>query len=239
MRITDWPADERPREKLLQRGAESLSDAELLAIFLRVGVTGVSAVDLARQLLQRFGSLNALFAASQDEVSSVRGLGAAKYAQLQAVLEMARRSLLEDMQQQPVLGSVKTVKQYLGLRLGRLPREVVLGLFLDSQHRLIQSAELARGTLDQCVIYPREVAQQALACHAASLILAHNHPSGRPDASPADHQLTRMLQRALHLLDIRLLDHVIVAGNQSLSFAEQGWLLSNDTLHSEENARGA
>lgn len=224
MRITDWPADERPREKLLHHGAVALSDAELLAIFLRVGVTGCSAVDLARLLLAEFGSLGRLFAATRQEVSRVKGLGDAKYAQLQAVLEMARRTLAEELKEQPRLGSPRETERYLMLQLRNLPVEAIYGVFLDSQHRVIALEELARGTLSQSHLYPREVAKRALALNAAALIIAHNHPSGSPVASAADRDLTERLKNTLWLLDIKLLDHLLVAGHRAISFAEEGWV---------------
>ncbi len=178
MAITDWPEGERPREKLLQQGAGVLSDAELLAIFLRVGVKGKSAVDLARDLLTRFGSLNGIFAASRESLTEVKGIGTSKCAQLQAIFEMSRRALAEDMQVRDVLGSPSQVRDYLCLKLGALSREVFMVLFLDAQNRVLAQEGMFSGTLTQTSVYPREVVKRALHHNAASVIFAHNHPSG-------------------------------------------------------------
>ena len=177
MAITDWPEEERPRERLLARGAGSLSDAELLAIFLRVGVKGKSAVDLARQLIQHFGSLNRLFAATEAEFSAIPGMGSAKYAQLQAVLEMARRALAETMKERNAFSSPVAVRDYLRLHLSGLSHEVFFALWLDSQHRLLATEELFRGTLSQTSVYPREVVKKALGHNAAAVVFAHNRYS--------------------------------------------------------------
>ncbi len=222
MAITDWPEDERPREKLLLRGAASLSDAELLAIFLRTGVTGKSAVDLARELVTRFGSLTGLFAASETEFCAVHGMGQAKFVQLQAVLEMSRRALKEELQRGDVLNSPRTVRDYLQLLLGGRQQEVFLVLFLDTQHRVIASEELFHGTLSQTSVYPREVVKRALAHNAAAVILAHNHPSGVAEPSQSDQLLTDALKQALNLVDVRVLDHFVVGVGNTLSFAEKG-----------------
>jgi len=222
--ITDWPEDERPREKLLQQGASSLSDAELLAIFLRVGVTGKSAVDLARELLTRFGSLNGIFAASLDELTEVNGIGTSKYTQLQAIFEMSQRALAEEMQARDVLSSPQQVRDYLCLKLGSLAREVFVVLFLDAQNRVLAQEEMFSGSLTQTSVYPREVVRRALHHNAASLIFAHNHPSGVAEQSRTDELLTTALKQALALVDVRVLDHFIVAGNTTLSFAERGLL---------------
>jgi DNA repair protein RadC len=224
MAITDWPVAERPREKLLERGAHSLSDAELLAIFLRVGLPGKSAVDLARDLMNEFGSLNGLFFSSRKACTRVKGLGDAKYAQLQAVLEMARRALAEEMKQRDALSSPASVRDYLRLRLAGLAHEVFLAVFLDAQNRVIETEELFRGSLTQTAVYPREVVKRALAHNAAGIILAHNHPSGVAEPSQADRWLTEQLKAALALVDCRVLDHFVVAGSSSLSFAERGLL---------------
>lgn len=224
MAITDWPASERPREKLLEHGVEALSDAELLAIFLRVGVTGSSAVDLARELLNTFGSLNAIFAASLAELSLVNGIGSSKYAQLQAIFEMSRRSLNEQMQIKDVLISPQQVHDYLCLKLGGLTREVFIVLFLDAQNRMIATEEMFSGTLTQTSVYPREVVKRALHHNAASVIFAHNHPSGIAQQSQADEMLTMALKKALALVDVNVLDHFIVAGNLTFSFSEHGLL---------------
>ncbi len=225
MAITDWPHEERPRERLLACGAASLSDAELLAIFLRVGVRGKSAVDLARQLIGHFGSLNRLFAATEGEFSAIPGMGAAKYAQLQAVLEMARRALAETMRERDAFASPRAVRDYLRLNLAGLPYEVFFALWLDAQHRLLAAEELFRGTLSQTGVYPREVVKKALTRNAAAVVFAHNHPSGVAEPSAADETLTRRLKEALALVDVRLLDHFVVAGQADpLSFAERGLL---------------
>ena len=224
MAITDWPEGERPREKLLQRGAASLSDAELLAIFLRTGVTGKSAVDLARELITKFGSLTKLFAACEKDFCATHGLGQAKYAQLQAVLEMSRRALQEEMRQGDALNSPRAVRDYLRLLLGGRQQEVFLALFLDTQHRVIATEELFHGTLGQTSVYPREVVKRALAHNAAAVILAHNHPSGIAEPSQSDRMLTDALKQALGLVDVRVLDHFVVVGGQTLSFAEKGFI---------------
>jgi DNA repair protein RadC len=222
MAITDWPEDQRPRERLIKNGAQVLSDAELLAVFLRVGVAGKSAVDLGRDMIGRFGSLNGLFNATLGDFSSINGLGPAKYAQLQAIHELARRSLTEQLQAGEVLSSPQAVKQYLQLLLGRKAFESFAVLFLDVKNRLIAAEELFRGTLTHTSVYPREVVKAALAHNAASIILAHNHPSGSPEPSAADHALTAALKQALGLVDVRVLDHFVVARAQVYSFAEHG-----------------
>jgi DNA repair protein RadC len=224
MAITDWPEGDRPREKLLARGAAALSDAELLAIFLRVGVTGKSAVDLARDLLNHFGGLTRLFASEQAAFSAFHGMGPAKYAQLQAVLEMSRRALGENMRVGDALNSPKTVRDWLRLKLAGLGHEVFMAVFLDAQNRVIEAEELFRGTLTQTSVYPREIVKRALTHNAAGVILAHNHPSGVAEPSQADRWLTDQLKAALGLVDVKVLDHFIVAGGNGLSFAERGWL---------------
>jgi DNA repair protein RadC len=224
MAITDWPAAERPREKLIALGAEALSDAELLAIFLRVGVTGKSAVDLARDLLTQFGSLNGIFAASESELSQVHGIGASKYVQLQAIFEMSRRALNEQLQVRDVLSSPQQVRDFLVLKLGSYTKEVFLVLFLDTQNRMVAMEEMFVGTLTQTSVYPREVLKRALYHNAAAVIFAHNHPSGIAQQSQADELLTKELKQALTLVDVRVLDHFIVAGNNTLSFAQKGLL---------------
>ena len=224
MAITDWPAAERPREKLIELGAEALSDAELLAIFLRVGVTGKSAVDLARDLLTQFGSLNGIFAATEHELSQVHGIGTSKYVQLQAIFEMSRRALSEQLQQRDVFKSPQQVRDYLVLKLGSLTKEVFLVLFLDTQNRLLASEEMFSGSLKETSVYPREVVKRALHHNAASVIFAHNHPSGIAQQSQADELLTKQLKQALALVDVQVLDHFIVAGNNTLSFSERGLL---------------
>jgi DNA repair protein RadC len=224
MAITDWPASERPREKLIEQGASVLSDAELLAIFLRVGVVGKSAVDLARDLLSQFGSLNGIFAATEHELSQVHGIGSSKYVQLQAIFEMSQRALNEQLQQRDVFESPQQVRDYLVLKLGGLTREVFMVMFLDAQNRLNATEEMFSGTLTQTSVYPREVVKRAMHHNAAGVIFAHNHPSGVAKQSVADELLTGQLKQALALVDVRVLDHFIVAGNQTLSFAERGLL---------------
>lgn len=222
MAITDWPQDQRPRERLIRQGAAALSDAELLAVFLRVGVTGKSAVDLAREMLQCFGSLDALFGASLKDFSRINGLGPAKYAQLQAVMELAKRALGEELEDGALLNSTQAVSQYLRLLFKNRAYESFVVLFVDIRNRLIAVEELFRGTLDKASVYPREVVKAALERNAASVILAHNHPSGDPQPSQADLVLTRALKEALALVDVRVLDHFVVAGTRTHSFAEHG-----------------
>jgi len=226
MAITDWPEGERPRERLLAHGAEALSDAELLAIYLRVGVRGKSAVDLARELLLRFkGSLSALVEASLEELASVSGIGMAKAAQLKASFELARRALAREMSTRDSFSSPGKVRDWLRLKLAARQNEVFMVLWLDAQNRLIRADELFAGTLTQTSVYPREVVKAALANNAAAVILAHNHPSGVAEPSAADEMLTRNLKAALALVDVKVLDHFIVAGTGvPLSFAERGLL---------------
>ncbi len=225
MAITDWPDNERPRERLLQLGVAALSNAELLAIFLRVGVRGKSAVDLARELLNQFeGDLARLAAAPLNELTKLSGIGPAKASQLAAILELARRALSGAMVQRDVLGSPESVRQWLRLKLGTLPHEVFAALWLDAQNRLIAYEELFRGTLTQTSVYPREIVKHALACNAAGVLFAHNHPSGVAEPSRADETLTQSLKQALALIDVKVLDHFIIAGNTAVSFAERGLL---------------
>ncbi|BBO60340.1 DNA repair protein RadC [Mycoavidus sp. B2-EB] len=222
--IRTWPNSERPREKLAHAGPAALSDAELLAIFLRVGVTGQSAVDLGHTLIRHFGSLRALLNASRTDLEAVHGMGPAKIAQLHAISELIQRALAEQLRNNTYLESPTAVRNYLKLLIGARPYEVFVCLYLDARHRLIRAEESARGTLTQTVVYPREIAKQALLLNAASLIVAHNHPSGTVAASPADQHLTQQLQTVLALFDIKLLDHFIVASNAILSFSEKGWI---------------
>ncbi|WP_421620675.1 RadC family protein [Alkalilimnicola ehrlichii] len=222
MAITDWPAGERPREKLLERGAGALSDAELLAIFLRTGRQGLSAVDLARELLEAFGGLRPLLEADLDRFCDHLGLGPAKFTQLQAVLEMARRHLHAGLERGEALTSPEQVARYLTARLRHQSREIFACLFLDNRHRVVRYEELFQGTIDAASVYPREVVQRALAHNAAAVILAHNHPSGVAEPSVADQALTRRLQEALGLVDIRILDHFVVGDGRPVSFAERG-----------------
>ncbi|WP_308389228.1 DNA repair protein RadC [Acidithiobacillus sp. AMEEHan] len=222
MAISDWPEAERPRERLLTKGAESLSDAELLAIFLRVGVRGKSAVELARDLLQRFGGLRGLLTASQETFCREHGLGSAKFAQLQAVLEMARRHLAESWQRGETLESPRRVAEYLRVSLRDRAREVFAVLFLDQRHRVLRFEEMFQGTIDSATVHVREIAKRALELNAAALIVAHNHPSGVAEPSTADRQLTRRLEDALRLLELRLLDHFIVGDGEPVSLREAG-----------------
>jgi len=224
MAIRDWPAAERPRERLAQQGAAALSDAELLAIFLRVGVRGKSAVDLARELLASFdGDLARLAAASTKTLARLPGIGPAKAAQLAATMELARRALAGPLKIRDALASPQAVRDWLRLWLGNLQHEVFVALWLDAQNRLIASEELFRGTLTQTSVYPREVVKRALLHNAGAVILAHNHPSGLGEPSRADEVLTSSLKQALALIDVKLLDHFIVTGSAGpLSFAERG-----------------
>ncbi len=224
MSIADWPRQERPREKLLQSGAENLSDAELLAIFLRVGVPGKSAVDLARHMLQHFGGLQALFNASLAQFCALRGLGKSKYCQLQAVIELAKRVLKERLAQGDMLNTPASVSDFLCMQIGQQPREQFYVLFLDAQNRLLSAECLFQGTLTQTSVYPREIVKRALQHNAASVIFAHNHPSGIAEPSEADKRLTSALKTALNLMDVRVLDHFVIAGNQSVSFMQLGLL---------------
>jgi DNA repair protein RadC len=225
MPITDWPDDERPREKLVKRGAATLSDAELLAIFLRTGIRGKTAVDLARDLLKEFGSLRALLESDFERFRQSPGLGLAKYAQLQAVLEMARRHLQQTLERGNALTSPDLTRQFLAAKLRAHPHEVFACLLLDNQHRVIEFCELFRGTIDGAGVYPREVVKTALSHNAAAVIFAHNHPSGVAEPSEADRLITQRLKQALNLVDIRVLDHFIVGdGDRAYSFAENGLL---------------
>jgi DNA repair protein RadC len=223
MRISDWPLAERPRERLLAAGAASLSDAELLAVLLRTGIPGKSAVDLARDLLAKFGGVGGLLAAG-PELTQEKGLGDAKAAQLRAALELARRSLHEELKAGSALTSPGAVRDYLRLALGRREHEVFVCLWVDAQHRVIRVEEPFRGTLTQTSVYPREIVKAALAVNAAAVIFAHNHPSGVAQPSQADELLTRNLKEALALIDVKVLDHFVVAGAQAISFAERGLL---------------
>ena len=222
MRISDWPASERPREKLLERGADALSDAELLAIFLRTGVAGQSAVDLARHLLVEYGSLSALLGADRETFCAARGLGLAKFVQLQAVLEMARRHAGESFIASDALSDPQATRRYLALKLADVPHEVFACVFLDNRNRVLAFEELFRGTIDGAAVYPREVVKAALRHNAASVILAHNHPSGVAEPSRADRDITRRLVDALALVDIRVLDHIVLGRQTNVSLAERG-----------------
>ena len=222
MAISDWPAAERPRERLLEQGPEPLSDAELVAILLRTGVRGRSAVDLARELIGRFGGITGMLGA---KLTGVKGLGPAKAAQLAAALELARRSIKESLKSGAALTSPGAVRDYLRLSIGTKAHEVFVCLWLDAQHRVIHAEEAFRGTLTQTSVYPREIVKKALEVNAAAVIFAHNHPSGAAQPSQADELLTRNLKEALALVDVKVLDHFIIAGNQAISFAERGLLV--------------
>ena len=225
MALKDLPADARPREKLLARGPAALSDTELLALLLRTGTQRQGVVQLAESLLARFDGLAGLLHASGEELKAVHGLGGdAKRAELLAVLELARRALAEQLKAREVFESPNAVKNYLQLHLARRPHEVFAALFLDAQNRLIALEELFRGTLTQTSVYPREVVLKALHHHAAAVVLTHNHPSGTVQPSRADEALTQTLRAALALVDVRVLDHVIVAPGNALSMAEKGLL---------------
>lgn len=225
MPLKELPTDSLPREKLLSRGPQALSDSELMALLLRTGYRGKGVLQLAHDLLEQFGGLSGLLQASAEDLRQIKGLGGpAKRAQIVAVMELARRALAQQLRVRPAMGSASAVKQYLQLHLARLSHEVFAVLFLDSQNHLIALEEMFRGTLTQTSVYPREVAQRALHHHAAALILAHNHPSGQTRPSQADLELTQTLKQALGLLDIRILDHIIVAPGQAHSMAEAGQL---------------
>lgn len=222
MKITDWPAAERPREKLLARGASALSDAELLAIFLRTGIAGMSAVALSRHLLNQFGSLRAMLAADQPTFCQYKGLGPAKYVQLQAVVEMSRRCLAEQLQRGTALTSVADTRHYLISQLRDEPNEVFAMLLLDSQHQVIEFKPVFYGTIDSAAVYPRVLVKLALDKNAAAVILAHNHPSGIAEPSQADKHITQRIIDAMALVDIRVLDHFVIGDSEAISFAERG-----------------
>ncbi len=223
-RIADLPADARPREKLLARGAQALTDAELVALLLRTGVRGASAIELGADLIARFGGLHGLLHADAAQLHAIKGLGPAKYAELVAVLELARRALVESMAGRAMLDSPQAVGDYLRLWLGGQEVEVFAALFLDARHQLIRAQELSRGTLAHTSVYPREVVKQALALNASALVVAHNHPSGLAEPSPADRLLTDRLKSALGLVDVRMLDHFVVTRERVFSFAQAGLL---------------
>jgi DNA repair protein RadC len=224
MAIRDWPTDERPREKLLDKGAAALSDAEILAILLRTGTPGRSALDLARDALAAFGSLRQLIAADRGRFCAAAGLGLVRYAELQAAAEIARRQLSQSLRAGPLLASPKATRDFLSARLRDLEHEVFCCLYLDKRHRLIQFEELFRGTIDGASVHPREIVKLALQRNAAAVIVAHNHPSGVAEPSQADELITQRVKEALGLVDIRLLDHIIVGDGASVSLAERGLL---------------
>ena len=222
MAITDWPADERPREKLMQRGPTALSDAELLAIFLRTGIPGKTAVDLARELLDEHGSLRCLLNADHEQFCQSKGLGTAKYIQLQATLEMGRRHLDEQLKRGDSLTSPADTRRYLSARLRDYPHEVFGCLYLDNRHRVIDFEELFSGTIDGASVHPREVVKRVLKHNAAAVILAHNHPSGIAEPSVSDEHITHRLKDALALVEVRVLDHIIIGDGVCTSLAERG-----------------
>ncbi|NOZ51925.1 MAG: JAB domain-containing protein [Gammaproteobacteria bacterium] len=224
MSILDWPSEERPREKMLLRGPAALSDAELLAIFLRTGVKGKTAVDVARELLTQFGSLRGLLEANQRQFCAGLGLGKAKFTQLQATVEMSRRYLAETLQRGDTLRNPNDTRQYLLAKMRDLPHEVFACLFLDNRNRVMSFDEMFQGTINGASVYPREVVKRALHHNAAAMILAHNHPSGIAEPSKADRSLTQQLKQALALVDVRVLDHIVVGDGHTVSFAERGWL---------------
>jgi DNA repair protein RadC len=220
--LKSLPQDARPREKLLARGPSALSDAELLALLLRTGLPGKHVIQLAQELLDRFGGVAGLLHTGTESLKAIKGLGPAKRAEVVAVLELARRALAQELRQQPLFDSPRAVREYLQLQLGARQHEVFAVMFLDSQNRLLALEELFRGTLTQTSVYPREVVLRALHHHAAALVLAHNHPSGNAQPSRADEALTQSLKAALALVDVRVLDHFIVTRDRATSMAELG-----------------
>ena len=224
MLLKDLPEDARPREKLLARGPGALSDAELLALLLRTGLPGKNALQMGQELVDTFGGVAGLLHTSAEDLKRIKGLGPAKRSEIVAVLELARRALARQLQDKPLFSTPQAVRDYLQLQLGSRPHEIFAVLFLDSQHRLIALEELFRGTLTQTSVYPREVVVRALALHAGSVVLAHNHPSGEPRPSRADEALTQTLKAALALVDVRVLDHFVVTSTQAVSMAELGLL---------------
>ena len=224
MVLKDIPAAARPREKLLTLGPEALADAELIALLLRTGLPGTSVLQLAQLLLDAFGGLHGLLQASAADLKRIKGLGPAKRAEITAVMELARRSLAQRLSQRTVLSSPQQVKDFLRLQLAHEDQEVFAVMFLDVQNQLLQFEEMFRGTLSQTSVYPREVVKRALAVQASAVILAHNHPSGTAEPSRADEFLTQTLKQALQLIDVRVIDHLVVGGDQAISFAERGLL---------------
>lgn len=222
--LKDWPDKERPREKLLLRGCHALSDAELLAIFLRTGYKGIDAVSLARLLLSKFGSLHALFAASESDFCAQKGLGIAKYVQLQAVLEMSRRYLQEPLQEGGQLTSVAQTKEFLIAKMQAYQQEVFAAILLNTQHQIICFHEFFFGSIDNATVHPRIIVQRVLRDNAAAIILVHNHPSGDPTASLCDRKITEKIVNAMQLIDVQVLDHFIVGHQKITSFAEKGWI---------------
>ncbi|WP_395693079.1 DNA repair protein RadC [Piscinibacter sp.] len=218
------PPDARPREKLLAQGPAALADAELVALLLRTGLKGTSVLQLAQQVLDAFGGVAGLLHADSSDLKRIKGLGPAKRAELAAVVELARRSLQQRLADRPAFDSPAAVKEYLCAKLAGFEHEVFAVLFLDTQHRLIEYAEMFRGTIDSASVYPRELVKEALRLNAAAVIVSHNHPSGNPEPSRADEVLTQRLKSALALVDVRVLDHFVVGRGQIVSFAERGLL---------------
>lgn len=224
MVLKDIPAAARPREKLLTRGPAALADAELIALLLRTGLKGTSVLQLAQQLLDAFGGLQGLLQASAADLKRIKGLGPAKRAEITAVMELARRSLAQQLTRRTVLSSPQQVKDFLRLHLAHEEHEVFAVMFLDVQNQLLQFEPLFRGTLSQTSVYPREVVKRALTLQASAVILAHNHPSGIAEPSRADEFLTQSLKQALALIDVRVIDHLVVGADHAISFAERGLL---------------
>lgn len=222
MAISDWPEDQRPRERLIAYGPEALTDPELMAIFLRTGSSGKSAIELAKDIIARFGSLNKLFTANPQEFTGIKGLGPAKLALLRAVLELARRTYCEELKTGPVIQSTLAVKKFLQLHFAGQQVESFIVLFLDVQHRLIACEKMFEGTLTRTSVYPREIIRRALEHNAAAAIFAHNHPSGRPEPSKLDETLTKELKQLMDGIEVKLLDHIIVSGSLTWSFHEHG-----------------
>ena len=222
MSISSWPEGERPREKLIRHGVEALSDAELVAVFLRTGVRGKSALDVARNLLATFGGLRGLLKAESHEVCAEPGVGTAKFAQMQAALEIGRRTLAENFARESVFHSPADVYDWLALHLRDRPYEAFWCLYLDTRNRMVGVEEVFRGTIDGAAVYPREIVRRALKLGAAAIIVAHNHPSGVAEPSRADESVTRKLKAALELVDIRLLDHIIIGEGPPVSLSERG-----------------
>jgi DNA repair protein RadC len=222
--LKDIPAAARPREKLLAHGAAALADAELIALLLRTGLPGVSVLQLAQQMLDRFGGVPGLLRAGVNDLKAIKGMGPAKRAEIAAVIELARRALTQELAQRPVFDRPEDVKRYVQLQLGARDHEVFAVMFLDSQQRLLKLEEMFRGTLTQTSVYPREVVKRALELHAGAVVLAHNHPSGAAEPSRADEFLTQTLKSALALIDVRVLDHLIVGHGEVVSLAERGLL---------------
>lgn len=226
MNIREWPAEERPREKLLLRGVGSLTDTELLAVFLGSGVRGCNVVELSRGLLVKFGSLRRLLEADREAFLSELGLGPVRYSQLQALLEIGRRHLATSIERESAMDSPEAVRRYLKAMLRHEPSEVFGCLFLDTKHRPLAFEVLFRGTIDRASVYPREVVRRALLHNAAALILCHNHPSGNSEPSQDDVHLTLSLKQGLALIDVRVLDHIIIGDGEPLSMVEHGWIVA-------------